>query len=410
MDLGFGEALLIVGALLVVAAALSGVMKGTVLSSAVLSVLLGIILAEAGVVDVNVDDVGVLELIELALILTLISDGLVVERELLGRHWGPTARALIIAMPVTLCLLALGAKVLFPALSWAEAFLLGAVLTPTDPVVTSTVVTAQKVPAKIRHTLNLESGLNDGLALPFVLFFLVLASPGGDAGSEALELAGEAAVGALIGVALGLGGGRLHHWLPGGGITHRYEGIYAIGIGLAAFGLADVTFGNGLVAAFVAAIALGAAEHEITDRFADFSENVSTIFQVLTFFVFGAIIVATGYDRSIWALLAFIPFALLVARPVAVMGALAGTGMPRPHKLFISWFGPKGVASMLFALLVLDGDVENGTTVFDVAAFVILASILAHGLTDTVGARWIERRMGTEEPAPDGVVTGNPLD
>ena len=406
MDLSFGEALLIVGGLLVVASALSGVMKGTVLSSSVLSVLLGIVLAEAGVVDVSVQDVGVLELIELALILTLISDGLVVERELLSRHWGPTARALVIAMPVTLALLALGAKVLFPALSWAEAFLLGAVLTPTDPVVTSTVVTAQKVPAKIRHTLNLESGLNDGLALPFVLFFLVLASPGGDAGSEALELTGEAAFGALIGVALGLAGGRLHHYVPGA-ITHRYAGIYAIGIGLTAFGLADVTFGNGLVAAFVAAIALGASDHEITDRFAEFSENLSTIFQVLTFFVFGAIIVATGYDRSVWALLAFIPFALLIARPVAVMGALAGSGMPRPHKLFIAWFGPKGVASMLFALLVLDGGVENGATVFDVAAFVILASILAHGLTDTVGASWIERRMGGQDSEGDGEVPGS---
>ena len=81
-------------------------------------------------------------------------------------------------MPITLCLLALGAKLLFSGLTWAEAFLLGAVLSPTDPVVTSTVVTAQRVPAKIRHTLNLESGLNDGLALPFVLFFLVLATPG----------------------------------------------------------------------------------------------------------------------------------------------------------------------------------------------------------------------------------------
>ncbi|MGI9020839.1 MAG: cation:proton antiporter [Solirubrobacterales bacterium] len=393
MEIGFGEALLIVGALLTVVAALSGFMRGTVLSASVLSIVLGIVLAEAGVVEVDVSDAGVLELIELALILTLISDGLVVERELLSRHWGPTARALVIAMPVTLALLAVGAKVLFPDLSWAEAFLLGAVLAPTDPVVTSTVVTAQRVPERIRHTLNLESGLNDGLALPFVLFFLVLASPGGDAGQEALELTGEAAFGALVGVVLGIAGGRLHQRVPGGGITHRYEGIYAIGIGLAAFGLADVTFGNGLVAAFVAAIALGASEHKITHRFADFSENVSTIFQVLTFFVFGAIIVATGFGESILALAAFIPFALLVARPAAVMGALAGSGLPRPHKLFIAWFGPKGVASMLFALLVLDGNVANGSLVFDVAAFVILASILAHGLTDTVGASWIERRM-----------------
>jgi NhaP-type Na+/H+ or K+/H+ antiporter len=392
MDIAFGEAMLIVGTLLAVAAALSGVMRGTVLSVAVLSVSAGIALALLDVVSVDVADEGVLELIELALILTLISDGLVVDRELLGRHWGPPARALVIAMPITLCLLAVGAKLLFPDLSWAEAFLLGAVLSPTDPVVTSGVVTAKRVPEAIRHTLNLESGLNDGLALPFVLFFLVLAGTGGSAGSEAAEVAGEVAVGAVIGIAIGVLGGYVHRVVPGG-VTARYEGIYAVGFGLAAFGLADVTFGNGLIAAFVAGIALGFSEHEITERFPVFSENVSAIFQVLTFFVFGAIIVATGYDASIVALAAFIAFALLVARPVAVMLSLAGTRLPRPQKAFIAWFGPKGVASMLFAILVLDAAVANASLVFDVASFVILASILAHGLTDTVGARWIERRM-----------------
>jgi sodium/hydrogen antiporter len=392
MEIGFGAALLIIGGLLAVTAALSGLMRGTVLSASVLSVALGIMLAELDLISVDVGDEGVVELVELALILTLVSDGLVVERELLGRHWGPPARALVFAMPITLCLLALGAKLLFDELTWAEAFLLGAVLSPTDPVVTSTVVTAQRVPAAIRHTLNLESGLNDGLALPFVLFFLVLATPGGDAGSEAAKLAGEAGFGVLVGVALGIAGGYLHRAMPGG-VTPRYEGIYAVGFGLAAFGLADVTVGNGLIAAFVCGITLGVFEHKITERFIDFSENVSAIFQVLTFFVFGAIIVATGYEGPMWALILFIPFALILARPAAVMLSLAGTKLPQPQKAFISWFGPKGVASMLFALLVLDRAVEHRTLVFDVAAFVILASILAHGLTDTVGASWIERRM-----------------
>jgi sodium/hydrogen antiporter len=402
MDIGFGEALLIIGLLLWMAAALSGVMKGTVLSASVLSVLLGVILAATDVVAVDVHDEGVLELISLALVLTLISDGLVVDRELLTGHWGPAARALIVAMPVTMVLLALAARLVFPDLSWAEAFLLGAVLSPTDPVVTSTVVTAQRVPEKIRHTLNLESGLNDGLALPFVLFFLVLATPGGDAASEAAELLGEAAFGALVGVALGVFGGRLHHGLPGGGITARYEGIYAIGVGLAAFGLADVTFGNGLIAAFVAAIALGYTEHEITERFVVFSENVSTIFQVLTFFVFGAVIVGLSYGEPVIALAAFIVFALMVARPVAVIGSLAGTRLEGTTKWFIAWFGPKGVASMLFALYVLDSSADNATVIFHVAAFTILASILAHGLTDTIGAGWIERRRErVAKPAPE---------
>jgi NhaP-type Na+/H+ or K+/H+ antiporter len=394
MDIGFGEALLIVGLLLAVAAALSGVMRGTVLSISVLAVAAGIALATADVISIEAEDPGVLEMVELALILTLFSDGMFVERELLGRHWGPPARALAIAMPVTMGLLALCAHVLFPDLSWAEAFLLAAVLSPTDPVVTSAVVTAQRVPALIRHTLNLESGLNDGLALPFVLFFLVLASPGGDAGREAVELLGEAGFGAVEGVALGVLGGRLHNHLPGGGLTARYEGIYAVGLGLIAFGLADVTFGNGLIAAFVAGIVLAATEHEVPDSFVAFADNVSSIFQVITFFIFGALIVAIGYEGSVWALIAFVPFALLIARPVAVMASLAGTRLPQAQKLFIAWFGPKGVASMLFALLVLDqAGVTEGALVFDVAAFVIVSSIVAHGLTDTVGARWIERRV-----------------
>ncbi len=393
MEIGFGDAILIVGALLAVAAALSGAMHGTVLSISVLSVALGIVLAATGVVSVDAGDRAIVDLIELALILTLFSDGLFVERELLRVHWGPVTRAIVVAMPITLLLLGVAAQAIFPTLTWAEAFLLAAVLTPTDPVVTSTVVTAQRVPAIVRHTLNLESGLNDGLALPFVLFFLILAQPGGDAGTGAAKLLGEAAFGVVVGIALGVAGGRLHHHLPGGGITARYEGIYAVGFGLAAFGVADVTFGNGLIAAFVAGIVMGVVEHEIPEAFVEFAENVSAIFQVITFFVFGALIVATGYHGDIWRLVLFILVALLVARPAAILLAFINSRLPRAQKLFIAWFGPKGVASMLFALFVLKSQVGDSGPIFDIAAVTILCSIVAHGLTDTLGANWVDRRM-----------------
>ncbi len=392
MDIGFGDAILLFGGLLAVAAALSGVMRGTVLSISVLSVALGIGLAEADVVSVDAGDSAIVHLVQLALILTLFSDGMFVERELLRAHWEPVARAIVIAMPITLGLLALAAKGLFH-FTWAEAFLLAAVLTPTDPVVTSSVVTSRRVPSRIRHVLNLESGLNDGLALPFVLFFLVLAVPGGHAGHEAAKVLGEAVFGALVGVAMGLLGGRLHHHLPGGGLTARYEGIYAIGFGLAAYGLADVTIGNGFIAAFVAGIAMGAAEREVPDAFLDFAENVSAILQLLTFFVFGALIVAIGYQGEVWRLFLFIPFALLVARPAAIWLSFLRERIPGPQKVFVAWFGPKGVASMLFALYVLDSGVGRRSLIFNIAAFTIVASIAAHGLTDTVGARWVEKRM-----------------
>jgi NhaP-type Na+/H+ or K+/H+ antiporter len=394
MDIGFAEALLAVGLLLATAAALSGLMRGTVLSISVLSVAAGILLAESGVLEINPGDSAVVHLVELALILTLFSDGLLVENELLRRHWGPPTRAIVIAMPLTLALLAGASYLLFDGLTVAEAFLLAAVLTPTDPVITSSVVTTQRVPAPVRHTLNVESGLNDGLALPFVLFFVILSEPAGNAAGEGVELLVKALVGAFLGAALGYCAGRAHRIFPAGGMTRRYEGIFAIGIGLAAFGVAEVTYGNGLVAAFVAGIALGAAEHQIPETFSELSENVSAIFQVLTFFVFGGLIVSTGFDHELWPLFVFIPFALLIARPVAVMIAFARTRLPQVQRLFIAWFGPKGVASMLFALFVLESSAPDRTLVFDIAAFVILASIAAHGLTDTLGARWIEQRMG----------------
>lgn len=394
MDLNFGDAVLIFGGLLTVVAALSGVMKGTVLSASVLSVALGVVLAAVGVVDVDPTDQSIVALVELALILTLFSDGMFVERELLLEHWGPVARALVIAMPITMALLGLAAKALFPDLNWAEALLLGAVLAPTDPVVTSTVVTSRLVPSAVRHTLNLESGLNDGLALPFVLFFLVLATPGGDAGTEAAKLLGEALFGGGVGVALGALGGRLHRHLPGGGLTPRYEGIYAVGFALVAFGFSDVTIGNGLIAAFVCGIAMGAAERDVPQGFVEFAENTSAILQVITFFVFGALIVATGFHRSVPPLVLFVLFAILLARPVAVMLSFVKTGIPRPQKLFMAWFGPKGVASMLFALFVVKSDVGDANLIFDIAAIAIVSSIVAHGLTDTVGARWLARRVG----------------
>ena len=395
MGLDLPEVLLVLGVLLTAAAALSGWLHGTVLSISVLSLAAGVGLAAAGVIDVQPGDDWLVVVIELALVMTLFADGLLVEEELLRERWHAPVRTLAAAMPITLVLAGLAAKSLFPDLSWAEAFLLGAVLSPTDPVVTSSVVSNPGVPAAVRHTLNLESGLNDGLALPFVLFFLILAQPGGDAGRSAVELAGEAVVGAGIGAGLGAGAGWLVGRLPGGSMTARYEGVYALGIALLSFGVSEATFGNGFIAAFVAGLALATSRPEIPEAFLGFNESVSATLQVATFVLFGALVVKTGLDASVAAIVAFIAFMLLVARPAAVLLSFVGTRIPRSEQMFMAWFGPKGVASMLFALLAAESKAPHGTVVFEVASFVILVSIVAHGLTDTVGANWIARRMRT---------------
>jgi NhaP-type Na+/H+ or K+/H+ antiporter len=393
MTLGLPEAALIVGALLGVTAALSGWMRGTVLSISVLSMAAGIALGVAGVLDVDADEAWLIVVVELALVVTLFADGLIVEEELLRERWRDPVRALVAAMPITLVLIAVAGLVLFPELSWQEALLLAAVLAPTDPVVTSSVVSSIGVPARVRHALNLESGLNDGLALPFVLVFLALSS-GGDAGHEALVVGLESGLGAVIGAAVGAGSGRLSERLPGGDMRPRYEGVYALGMALLAFGLAESTIGNGLVATFVAAIMLAVSRPDVPEAFAEFNESVSAVLQVVTFVLFGALIVGTGFAVSAPALAAFVVLVLFVARPAAIAIAFVRSRLSRPETAFVAWFGPKGVASMLFALLVAESQAPDRTLVFDIASLVVLASIVAHGLTDTLGARWIERRLG----------------
>lgn len=409
MDVSFELALLIIGALLLAAAALSGWLRGTVLSISVLSVAAGIMLAELGVVEVTPGAKSVIYVVELALVLTLFADGLVVEDELLRDHWTPAALALVIAMPLTLLFLALAAKGLFPALTWYEAFLLGAVLSPTDPVVTSAVVTDVRVPATVRHTLNLESGLNDGLALPFVLFFLALATGAGSAGTEALRLTAETVAGAGVGIVLALFGAWLLGRLPRGGVEPKYVGIYALALAFLAFGISEQTgWANGLIAVFVGGIALGVVQHSLPDEYLEFNETLSALFQVITFTAFGALIVETGWVGSTSRLALFIAFALFVARPVAVMLALLPVREPRPHKVFIAWFGPKGVASMLFALLVLNSTDVHRTLVFDIASYTIITSILLHGLSDTIGASVLARWLQTGGQSAPTTGSANP--
>ncbi len=401
MSIDFNLAVALVGGLLLVTSALSGWLQGNVLSITVLAVGAGIVLALLDVITVEPDSTGLIEVVELALVLTLFTDGLTVEQELLRERWRDPVRAIAIAMPITLVLTALAAKLLFPELTWIEVFLLGAVLAPTDPVVTSTVVTSAKVPPKVRHALNLESGLNDGLALPFVLVLLVATSSEGGAASEALNTGLESIAGGLIGAALAYAAGLLFLRLPTGGVGERYEGVYALAVPLLAYGIAEATIGNGLIATFVSGIALGIRIPDVPVAFPKFNENLSSIFQVVTFVLFGALVVSVGGGLEPLPVIGLIVVLLLVARPIAIAVSYSRSTFTRPEKAFIAWFGPKGVASMLFALFVLESTAPDRVELFEIISYVILASIAAHGLTDTIGASWVERKLDTH---PDEAV------
>jgi sodium/hydrogen antiporter len=388
--------LAVFGALLVAGALISGLARRSFLSLTAAYVGAGFLLGEGGLEVLELDPTGqfVQGLAVVALIVILFRDGLEVEEEMLQEAWHLPLRKLVLAMPLTCVLVALATHALTD-LGWTESFLVGALLSPTDPVLSSAVVTNSRVPRLIRHSLNLESGLNDGLALPAVLAFTAAA-----AGTEDFVwwqfVLQDVLVGLVSGLAVAFVASRL---MPSGralgyAISSHQKALYGLGVAFTAYGTATLPpEGNGFIAVFVAAIALGIWRPDVRECFEAQSEDIVETVKLGVFVVFGAIITLDGLFGDGWAAVGIVAFTLLVARPVAVFVSLAGTRqVGTAGKAFMAWFGPKGVATMVFALFVLGSAVPDGERIANIAALAVLVSIVAHGLTDHAGVQWIARQ------------------
>jgi sodium/hydrogen antiporter len=378
------------GALLMAGALVAGVARRSFLSLTAAFVVAGFLLGQGGleVLDLNARSDFAQALAVIALVLILFRDGLEVETEMLQTAWHLPLRNLVLAMPLTCLLVALITHTVTD-LDWTESFLVGALLSPTDPVLSSTVVTNPRVPRILRHSLNLESGLNDGLALPAVLAFTAAAESRDDFSWWQFVLQ-DVGVGALTGLVLAFVAARL---MPLGAAAHQ-KALYAVGFAFAAYGVAVLPpEGNGFICVFVGAIALGIWRPDIRDCFEGRSEDLLEVVKLGVFLVFGAILTTDILFEDGWAAVAIAAFTLLVARPLAVFVALTGTRQADlAGKAFIAWFGPKGVATMTFALFVLGSSAPEAGRILGIAALTVFASIIVHGLTDHPGSEWIARR------------------
>jgi NhaP-type Na+/H+ or K+/H+ antiporter len=405
----FDTAVLVFGALVMAGALLSGIAHRSFLSLAALFVVAGFALGHGGlgVLELDAHSGFVSGLAIVALVVILFRDGLEVEAEMLQTQWRLPLRKLVVAMPLTAAIVAVAAHAL-TGLGWLESFLLGALLSPTDPVLSSSVVTNPRVPRLVRHSLNLESGMNDGLALPGVLAFtaaLVGAGAGGEPFTWWRFVLQDVSVGLLTGIVVAFAAARVMPRSPADVPDHQ-KSLYALGTAFAAYGIAVGVHGNGLIAVFVCAIALGIRRPDLRETFEHRADDIVEIVKLGVFVVFGSLLTLDGLFGDGWAAVGVVAVALLLARPVAIWVALAGTRVPATLKGFMAWFGPKGVATMTFSLLVLSADFGSAERIFDLAALCVFASVIVHGLTDTPGSEWLARRVERAEarraapPAP----------
>ncbi len=390
---------LVFACVLLAAVLVSGLANRTILSTSVLFLVAGFLLGDGvlGVVRVSADDGTVSQLAELALFSVLFTDGMRVALDQLRSAWRLPGRALLFGLPLTLATTAAFAHY-FGGLPWAESFLVGAVLSPTDPVFAAAIVGREEIPYRLRNLLNVESGLNDGLALPIVVVLLAVVGP---ESVHAAGLGGEVLAGIGIGIGIPFVAIRLErsrHFAA----TAAYEPLNAFAIGLLVLGVSSLSHANAFLAAFSAGVTVATMSPAIRNAFHQFGELIAELLKLAALLVFGALISPyflaeiplTGY--------VFAALALFVARPASLAVALIGSTLHVRERIAAAWFGPKGFASVVYGLLILRSGVAQRSELFHLVALVVVASIIAHSSTDVVIARWFEpdRVDTTSTPPP----------
>jgi NhaP-type Na+/H+ or K+/H+ antiporter len=385
-------------------ALLSGRVDRSRISGPILFVLTGLLLGPVvfGVLalDATIGDLRLLAEITLALV--LFSDAANADVDQIRRTRFLPRRLLFVGLPLTILLGFAAGLLLLPGLHRVEVALLAAALAPTDAALGKPVVTNPAVPPAIRESLNFESGLNDGICVPIIVVLL-----GAAAGVEVegrplahilLTVVEEIGIGFLVGAAIAIPGA----WLLGrakaaGWINPNWAGVPAIGLAVACFALAQAAGGSGFIACFVGGLAFGARRpdrHELLHA----AEGAGDVLSLLTWVVVGALVVLQVADAVTWAVLLYAILSLTAVRMVPVWLCLRGTGVAPRDRLFIGWFGPRGLASVVFGVLILSAGLPGGDTLAATIVCTVLLSVVCHGASAAPLIRALAPAWASEAP------------
>ncbi|WP_206454710.1 cation:proton antiporter [Aurantimonas marina] len=373
--------------------------KGSVTGPIVFT-LFGLLIGSAALnlVDLPVENAFINELAEITLVLALFADASRIDIRRLDRQHDVPLRLLGIGLPLAMLLGAGLALLVFPSLGLWQAAILGIILAPTDAALGQAVIANEKIPLRIRQALNVESGLNDGLAFPVLLIAISLAietQGGRSAGEWGFFVAQQIVLGPVAGLIVGFGGAYLvefahrRRWM-----NHVFLQISVLGLAVLAFSGAELIEGNGFIAAFVAGMVVGTRSRRLLEAIEDFGETEGQLLNLVVFMLFGAILLPSIFSDIGWRHVIYAILSLTLVRMFAVAISLVGTRLLPVTVVFLGWFGPRGLASILYLLLIIERGEPGGMS--DVATTVLLTvllSVLLHGISASPAARAYGRRI-----------------
>jgi sodium/hydrogen antiporter len=369
---------------LLIAVYLSGLAARSPISTSLVFLIAGFLVGPGALnlIQVQPSDPGVDLFIKVALVTVLFTDGMEINVEDLRSVWRLSGRTLVVGMPLTLLIMALLAHWM-TGVPWSQAFLIGAVLSPTDPVFASALVSQKSVPEKLRRLLNVESGLNDGLALPIILTILALMNqekfqPG--------SWIGELFVGVLIGVLVTWAAFKLKQLLNLQ-IANDYQPLLALSIGVLVYALASLLHGNNFLAAFSAGVTAATIAPDFSRPYQKIGKPASELLKLTGVLIFGSLLSISFFSGITLIHLIFALLLLALARPIGLDISLVGSALTWKERLIAGWFGPRGFASVIYTLLVYRTAMPDAGLLVRLIALVILLSITLHSTTDVLATR-----------------------